>query len=329
MNRGVFSTVLGLGLLLLVIGVGFIAPQIWYIVDESEQVVITRFGSPVGTPITEPGIYARSPFVDTVNRFDKRFLEWDGERNQLPTRDKRFIFVDTYARWRISDPLKFFQRLRDERGAQSRLDDILDGETRNVIARHDLIEVVRTSQREFAVDDERTGGLSNAATDTETSESKEFSVEVGREKLAAMVLEASQSRTGDLGIEILDFRFKRINYVDAVQVEVYNRMISERKRIAEQFRSEGTGEAARINGEKERELAKITSEAYKQSEQIRGEAEAKATQIYADAYNQNPELYRFLKSLETYKATIDKNTTLILGTDSDLYQYLEDATPSR
>ena len=325
MNRGLLI-ILGAVIGVLALG-GFLLSQAAYIVDESEQVVLTQFGKPVGDPVTEPGLYFKTPFVQTVNRFDKRFLEWDGERNQLPTRDKRFIFVDTYARWRISDPLKFFQRLRDERGAQSRLDDILDGETRNVIARHDLIEVVRTSQRDFAVDDERTGGLSNTAGTEEANDNKSFQVEVGRERLAAMVLEASQSRTDDLGIEILDFRFKRINYVDAVQKEVYNRMISERKRIAEQFRSEGTGEAARINGEKERELAKITSQAYREAEEIRGDAEAKATQIYADAYNENPELYRFLKSLETYKATIDSDTTLILGTESDLYQYLEDSTP--
>lgn len=325
MNRGLLI-ILGAVIGVLALG-GFLLSQAAYIVDESEQVVLTQFGKPVGDPVTEPGLYFKTPFVQTVNRFDKRFLEWDGERNQLPTRDKRFIFVDTYARWRISDPLKFFQRLRDERGAQSRLDDILDGETRNVIARHDLIEVVRTSQRDFAVDDERTGGLSNAAGGEEANDNESFQVDVGRERLAAMVLEASQSRTDDLGIEILDFRFKRINYVDAVQKEVYNRMISERKRIAEQFRSEGTGEAARINGEKERELAKITSQAYREAEEIRGEAEAKATQIYADAYNENPELYRFLKSLETYEATIDSDTTLILGTESDLYQYLEDSTP--
>ena len=305
----------------------FIVSQSAYIVSETEQVVITQFGKPVGDAILEPGLNFKAPFVQTVHRFDKRFLEWDGERNQLPTRDKRFIFVDTYARWQISDPLKFFQRLRDERGAQSRLDDIIDGETRNVIARHDLIEVVRTSSREFAMDDERSGGLSNAANSEDETENLDFKVSVGREGLATMVLKASQSRTADLGIEILDFRFKRINYVEAVQAEVYTRMISERKRIAEQFRSEGTGEAARINGEKERELAKITSEAYRTAEEIRGEAEAKATDIYANAYNANPELYSFLRSLEAYSDTVDDKTVLVLGTDSEIFEYLEDATP--
>ena len=304
-----------------------------YIVDESEQVVVTQFGKPIGEPVTEPGLAFKVPFVQTVHRFDKRFLEWDGERNQLPTRDKRFIFVDTYARWRISDPLKFFQRLRDERGAQSRLDDILDGETRNVIARHDLIEVVRTSNRELAADEEVVGGVDDAGDDAQADadqaelRQRDFQISVGREKLAQEVLTAAQGRTDDLGIEILDFQFKRINYVDAVQAEVFSRMVSERKRIAEQFRSEGAGQAARINGEKERELARITSEAFRQAEEIRGAADAEAARIYAEAYNADPEFYAFVKSMETYRATVDADTTLVLGTEGELLRYLEDATP--
>jgi membrane protease subunit HflC len=301
------------------------ASQALYVVEEIEQVVITQFGKPVGAPVIEPGLKLKVPFVQDVNRFDKRFLEWDGERNQLPTRDKRFIFVDTYARWRISDPLKFFQRLRDERGAQSRLDDILDGETRNVIARHDLIEVVRTSVRDFAVDDEESGGLSEGADGGR--ESGDFKVSAGREELGAEVLLAAQSRTEDLGIEILDFQFKRINYVEAVQTEVYSRMISERERIAEQFRSEGLGEAARINGEKEWELARITSEAYRCTEQIRGDADAEAARVYARAYGADPDLYAFLKSMETYRVAVDDQTTLVLGTNSELLHFLEDADP--
>lgn len=304
----------------------FLATQSLYVVEETEQVVVTQFGKPVGSPVVEPGLKYKFPFVQVVNRFDKRFCEWDGERNQLPTRDKRFIFVDTYARWRISDPLKFFQRLRDERGAQSRLDDILDGETRNVIARHDLIEVVRTSVRDFAVDDEESGGLSEEVGDRDR-ESGDFKVSTGRAELGAEVLLAAQGRTADLGIEILDFQFKRINYVEAVQAEVYNRMISERQRIAEQFRSQGIGEAARINGEKEWELARITSEAFRQTEQTRGDADAEAARIYATAYNEDPEFYAFLKSMETYRATVDDNTTLLLGTDSEFLQYLEQAGP--
>ena len=303
------------------------ASQGVYIVGESEQTVLTQFGKPIGQAVTEPGPNIKVPFVQTVHSFDKRFLEWDGERNQLPTRDKRFIFVDTYARWRISDPLLFFQRLRDERGAQSRLDDILDGETRNVIARHDLIEVVRSSSREFAIDDEDQGGLPETDDMSAGSKGSDFVVLVGRQKLAVEVLAASQSRTADLGIEILDFRFKRINYVEAVRTEVYNRMVSERRRIAEQFRSQGTGEAARINGEQERELARITSEAFRQAEEIRGEADALAAEIYAEAYNANPELYSFVRSLETYGVIVDEKTTLLLGSGSELFQYLEAPSP--
>ncbi len=295
-----------------------------YVVQETEQVVVTQFGKPVGEAVVTPGLKLKVPLLQEVNRFDRRFCEWDGERNQLPTRDKRFIFVDTYARWRISDPLLFFQRLRDERGAQSRLDDILDGETRNVIARHDLIEVVRTSTRDFAVDDEE----QQVRVDVDGEEAHaadDFKVANGREELAAEVLLAAQGRTADLGIEILDFKFKRINYVEAVQAEVYTRMISERKRIAEQFRSEGIGEAARINGEKELELARITSEAFRKTEEVRGDADAEAARIYAQAYNADPEFYAFVKSMETYQHAVDGNTTLVLGTRGELLHYLEDA----
>jgi modulator of FtsH protease HflC len=311
-----------------VVGIlGFGVSQSTYIVDETEQVIITQFGKPVGEPVMTPGLNLKIPFIQVVNRFDKRFIEWDGERNQLPTRDKRFIFVDTYARWRISDPLKFFQRLRDERGAQSRLDDILDGETRNVIARHDLIEVVRTSSRTFAQDDEDSGSHNAENADGEDATSKDFQVTVGREGLGQEVLIAAQGRTADLGIEILDFQFKRINYVKAVQAEVYSRMISERQRIAEQFRSEGFGEAARINGEKERELARITSGAFRTAEEVRGDADAEAARIYAEAYNANPELYAFVRSMETYRDTVDGETVLLLGTDGEFLQYLEDSRP--
>ncbi len=314
--------------ILVLLGVGiFLFTQATFVVTETDQVVVTQFGKPVGQAISEPGLHLRVPFVQRVNRFEKRFLEWDGERNQLPTSDKRFVFVDTYARWRISDPLRFFERLGDETGAQGRLDDILDGETRNVIARHNLIEVVRTSGREFAIDDEDSGGLS-AGIETESNlEERDFQVDVGRQQLAQMVLEASQQRTAELGVEILDFQFKRINYVQTVQAEVFQRMISERKRIAEQFRSEGKGEAARINGEKERELKRITSEAEREAKQIRGEADAKAADIYAEAYNANPRFYRFMKSMETLQDTIDSETVLLLGTDAEMLQYLEDASP--
>ncbi len=286
-----------------------------FIVDETEQVVITQFGEPKGEAITEPGLKFKKPFIQVANYFDKRFLEWDGDPNEVPTRDKRFIHVDTYARWRITDPLKYFQRLRTEQGAQSRLDDILDGETRNVIAKHDLIEVVRSSNREFAIADENAEQIAGEA-------EREDIIEQGRGALEAEVLAAAQMRTSDLGIEILDFRFKRINYVEEVRLEVYARMISERTRIAEQFRSEGGGEAARINGEKERELKQITSEAYRLAQEIAGRADAEAADIYAAAYNADPEFYRFVKTMEVLEETLGGETVLVLSTDNDFLRYL-------
>jgi membrane protease subunit HflC len=284
-----------------------------FTVAETEQVVITQFGKPVGRPIISPGLHMKVPFVQIVHAFEKRFLEWDGEPNQIPTEDKRFIWVDSYARWRITDPLLFFQRLRDERGAQSRLDDILDGETRNTIAKHQLIDLVRSTNRPFVV--------SVDVAELSQPEAAER-VELGREKLAAEVLANAQRRTVDLGIEVLDFRFKRINYVDEVRKEVYARMISERKRIAERYRSEGEGEAARIAGERERELRVVESEAYRQAQEIRGKADAQAADIYAAAYNRDPEFYRFLKSMGTLKESLDAETVLVLSTDSELLRYL-------
>jgi modulator of FtsH protease HflC len=284
----------------------------FFVVQETEQVVMTQFGEPIGAPINTPGLKMKVPFVQKANYFDKRFLEWDGDPNQVPTRDKRFIHVDTYARWRITDPLKYFQRLRTELGAQSRLSDILDGETRNVVANHDLIEVVRSTNRQFTESTEVGGEESGIR----------VNIEKGRSELAQEVLAAAQGRTKDLGIEILDFRFKRINYVEEVRVEVYNRMISERKRIAEQFRSEGAGESARINGEKDKELKQITSDAYRQAQEIKGKADAQAADIYSGAYNRDPDFYRFLKTMETLQATLDKNTVLVLSTDGDFLRYL-------
>lgn len=288
----------------------------FYTVKETEQVVVTQFGKPVGPPITTPGLKIKMPFVQTVHAFEKRFMEWDGDPNQVPTKDKRFIWVDTYARWRITDPLKFFQRLHDEAGAQSRLDDILDGETRNTIAKHELIDLVRSTNRPFVVAED-VAELSNP----EASERVEF----GRHRLTAEVLQNARRRTGDLGIEILDYRIKQINYVDAVRQEVYARMISERKRIAERYRSEGAGEAARIAGEKERQLRIIESEAYRTAQQIRGKADAAASDIYAEAYNRDPDFYRFLKSMGTLEQSFDKDTVLVLSTDSELLKYLNAA----
>ncbi len=302
------------GLVLLVVVVAcVILVKASYIVSETEQVIITQLGEPVGVAVTEPGLHFLKPFVQKPNFFEKRFLEWDGDANQVPTKDKRFIWVDTYARWRIDDPLKFFQRLRDERGAQSRLDDILDGETRNAVARHDLVEVVRTSNRQSSAE----------SREEEDSESVLQTITTGRQAITREILERATERAADLGIELVDLRFKRINYVEEVQKDVFARMIAERNRIASSYRSEGEGEAARIGGEKERDLQRIQSEAYRESQEIRGKADGEATQIYARAYNKDASFYAFMKSLETYEKTLDKDSILILTTDADFLRYLK------
>jgi membrane protease subunit HflC len=285
----------------------------FYTVEEWQQVIITQFGRPVGDPVTSPGLKIKTPFVQTANFFEKRFLEWDGDPNQVTTKDKRFIWVDTYARWRISDPLLFFQRLTNELGAQSRLDDILNGETRTTIAKHDLIELVRSTNRDF---------ISSTGDADEESEDE---IMYGRAVLQAEVLETAKKRIAeaDLGIELLDFQVKRINYVEQVRTDVYARMISERQRIAEKYRSEGAGEAARILGSKDRDLKEITSEAYRTAQEIKGKADAEAANIYAAAYNRDPDFYRFLKTMEVYTRTMDKNTILLLSTDGEFLRYME------
>jgi membrane protease subunit HflC len=293
-----------------------------FIVSETEQVVITRLGKPVGDPIITPGIHFKVPMIESANVFDKRFLEWDGDANQVPTKDKRFVWVDCYARWCISDPLLFFQRVRDERGAQARLDDILDGETRNAVANHDLVEIVRSSNRTPV-----------AVMDTLDSE-EDFEdvfpkIEIGRDKITREILAASSERTKELGVELLDMRFKRINYVEEVQEKIYERMITERKRIADKYRSEGQGEASKILGNKERDLKEIQSEAYRKAQEIIGKADGEATAIYARAYNQNEdsrEFYKFLQTLETYKTTFSEKDWLILSTESDFYKFLQSET---
>jgi membrane protease subunit HflC len=288
-----------------------------YIINEKQQIIITRFGKPIGDPITEPGIHFKFPFLDKANYFDKRFLEWDGSPNQIPTKDKRFIWVDTYARWRIVDPLLFFQRLRDERGAQSRLDDILDGETRNAVANHELVEIIRSSNRQMEISDIL----------EETQESDiDFKIKDGREKITRLIIEAATPRLAELGIQLMDLRLKRINYVEEVQQKIYERMIAERKRIADKFRSEGQGEASKILGDKERDLNQIESEAYRTSQEITGKADAEATNIYARAYDQNQssrEFYKFLKTMESYKTTLSDKDWLILSTEGDFFKFLQ------
>lgn len=300
-------------LLLIVVGSGL------FVMNEAEQAIVTRFGKPVRT-ITQPGLHLKLPFFEMVHTFDKRFLEWRGDSNQVTTKDKRYIWVDTYARWHITDPLLFYKRLRDERGAMSRIDDIVDGETRTTFAKHDLIEVVRTSNRK---------PLADPTLDMDIGILQEITN--GREMIANEILEAAAGRVGDLGIEILDFKIKRINYVKEVQKTVFERMITERQRIADKYRSEGQGEASRISGEKQRELKRIQSEAKRTAQEIMGKADATAAKIYNDAYNKNAasrEFYAFMKTMETYEKALDASTSLILSTDSDFYKYLKEVTPN-
>ena len=307
MNPKTVTQLFGLVLILVVLS------SATYQVHETNQVIITQFGQPIGEAKTEPGLHFKVPFIQKTNYFEKRFLEWDGSPNQVPTKDKRFIWVDTYARWRIVDPLRFFERLRDERGAQSRLDDILDGETRNSVARYDLIELVRSNNRnpdDVLVESEEEAAILEG-------------IEMGRGNIAAEILATSAQRTEDFGIELLDLRLKRINYVEEVQQDVFARMIAERQRIAEEFRSEGEGEAARIAGERDLELLRIQSEAYREAEELRGVADGTATAVYGNAYNSDPDFYAFTKSMETYEATMDSTTMFILGTDNELLKYLE------
>jgi modulator of FtsH protease HflC len=288
-----------------------------YTVSETEQVVITQFGRPIGQAVDEPGLHVKLPFVQDVNVFDKRWLEWDGDANQVPTRDKKYIWVDTYARWRIADPLRFFQRLRDERGAQSRLDDIIDGETRNVIASHHLIEVVRSSNRKFEQGEEAQDVL---------EEEEKPEVAHGRDRITRMILQRSSQVMPEFGVELVDVQIQRINYVDSVQTKVFERMISERKRIADRHRSEGQGKSAEIRGKKERELKRIDSEAYRKGQEIMGKADAEAAGIYSAAYGRDGELYRFVKTLGMYRDTVDKETSLVLSTDADVFRFLRSAS---
>ncbi len=285
----------------------------FYIVNESEQVVITQFGKPVGNPITTPGLKLKKPFLETANYFDKRFIAWDGEPKQVSTRDKRFININTYARWRISDPLQYAKRLFDESKALTRLGSVLEGATQNAIANHDLIELVRSSNRDY---------VSGQVNSDEKSNKEKAIIKSGRDELTKEILALAKESTKDLGIEILDFKFKRINYVPEVRQKVYERMISERKRIAEEFRSQGAGESARISGQKDRDLKEITSDAYRRSQEIKGKADGEAANIYAGAYNKNPSFYRFMRTMEIYRETLDNETVLVLSTEGEFLKYL-------
>lgn len=310
-------------LLVLVGTVVFILTSALYAVSEIEQVIITQFGRPVGAAVTTAGLKLKVPFIQEVNRIDKRILEWDGSPTDMPTEDKLYISVDLFARWRIKDPLQYFLRLRDERSAQSRLDDILGSETRNAVAKHQLIEIIRTTKDRLPLRDASLADANNVV-------GALVPIEKGRKQVEEELFAAASQKVQVFGIELMDIRFKRINYNESVRPKIYDRMISERRQIAERFRSEGNGEAARIVGNRERDLNKVQSEAYRSVEGIRGEADAKATEIYARAYNQSPEavqFYEFTRTMDTYKAVIATNTTLVLSTDSELFKFLKSMAP--
>jgi membrane protease subunit HflC len=296
-----------------VVAIGILLSSV-YTLSETEQAILTQFGRPVGGVVKDPGLHLKVPLVQEVHRFDKRWLEYDGDPNEIPTRDKKYIWVDTYARWRIADPLRFFQAVRDERGGQSRLDDIVDGETRNAVASFDLIEVVRSTNRPFQVTEDLEGiGAAEAMA----------KVSSGRGGIAKIILDKASKITPEFGIELVDVRFKRINYVDSVQQKVFERMISERKRIAERSRSEGQGRAAEIRGQKERDVLGASSSGYKTAQEVKGIADAKATAIYARAYGRDPDLYQFVKSMDALSASLDERTWVILSTNSELLKFLK------
>ena len=294
-----------------------------YVVQETDQVIITQFGKPVGEPVTEAGLHFKLPFIQEVNRIEKRFLPWDGPSNEMSTKDKTYLIIDTFARWRISDAMVYFRSLRDERSALSRLDDILGSATRNAVAKHELIEIVRTNKDRVAQTDEAlVQGIGKVGT--------LYPIKIGREKVEQEIFKNAASKLEGFGIELLDIRFKRINYNETVRRRIYERMVSERQQIAERFRSEGAGEAAKIIGKKERDLQEIESEAYKSVQEIYGAADAKAAAIYAEAYDQSKqsaEFYAFLKTLETYREVLTSDVSLILTTDSPLFGLLKSFSP--
>ena len=309
-----------------ILGLAFVGiSSSYYTLQETEQAIITQFGKPVGDAVTNSGLHFKVPLTQEVNRIPQQILEWDGQRSEMPTRDKLYISVDMFARWRITQPLEYFRRLRDERSAQSRLDDILGSETRNSIAKHDLIEVIRTTKER------------KPAKDTSLTQDEEAErgigvlqpIHKGRTVIEHEIRDTAKVKLAELGIELLDVRFKRINYNPSVVEKIYERMISERQQIASRFRSEGEGEAAKILGDRERDLSVIESEAYKQVQQVRGEADAKATSIYAASYSQTAEardLYAFIKTMDTYKKVISENDTLVLSSGSELFRFLSNAS---
>ena len=299
----------------LIIMIIFIFFGAFYIVDETEQVVVTRFGEAIGKPQINPGLHFKLPIIDTTNYFPKNLLEWDGDPGQIPTLDKTFIWVDTFARWKIVDPLKFFETVNNVIAGLGRLDDIIDPAVRNFITSYPLIETVRMTNRELDI---REVGV---------DEVKELSplgeVKTGRAEITKGIMEQAQPKLAKFGIKLVDVKIKRLNYVEEVQRSVYARMIAERKQIAEKFRSEGKGEARKIEGDKEKEMKRITSGAYRTAQEIKGKADAESTKIYAQAYGRDPDFYSFTNTLDIYKETMDKDSTLVLSTDSEFFKYFK------
>ncbi|MDP8216208.1 MAG: protease modulator HflC [Candidatus Kaelpia imicola] len=291
-----------------------------YTVDETKQVVITQFGRPIAE-IVDAGLYFKKPFIQQARYFEKRILEWDGDANQIPTKDKRYIWVDTTARWRINNPLKFLESVGSESLAHARLDDIINSATRDAVTGHLLVETVRNSNTI----------IDNLIKDEDVTKSKEVieRIELGRRNLENIIFQKAKPTVVQYGIELIDLRIKRVNYVTEVRKKVYDRMIAERKRAAEQYRSEGRGQRAKVEGLMEKELKKIGSEAYREAQKIKGQADAESTKIYAQAYEEDPEFYAFIKTLDTYKNTIDENTIMLLTTESEYYQLLKKSEPKK
>jgi modulator of FtsH protease HflC len=321
MKKGLIALGIVIGAIVIVAG------NTMYIVTEGQQALVTQFGKPIGEPVTEAGLHFKKPFVQDIRYIDKRILSWDGYPNQIPTRDKKFISVDTTARWQIVDALKFVQTVRNENGARSRLDTILDSTTRDVISNNNLVEAVRNTnsiieqvearkaeiermmeQGEVLVDDEITGEIEP--------------ITIGRERLSRLIVEAADSELTQFGIRLVDVQLRRIAYESSVEAKVYDRMISERQRVAQKIRSIGQGERAKIEGRMTRDLRAIESDAYRRAQQIRGEAEARSTAIYAQALNKDPAFFEFMRSMEAYDRTFKAGDRFILSTDSEFLHYL-------
>jgi len=313
--KGTLRRISGVLVIVAVLIILVFATGILFVVDETKQVVITQFGRPVGEPITSAGLHVKKPLIQQANYFEKRVMEWDGDPNQIPTRDKKYIWVDTYARWRIDSPLNFMQSVGSEISAHARLDDIINSATRDAIASHLLVDAIRDTNRIL--------DSTEIEADVSLAEEALERIEVGRSSLENLILTKARKLAPQYGIELVDVRIKRVNYVKEVRDKVYDRMVAERKRAAEKYRSEGQGKSAEIEGQLSKELKLITSEAYRQAQGLKGKADAEAINIYAQAYSQNPDFYSFVKTLETYQKTIDENSTIILTTDAEYYKYLK------